>query len=1312
MTRRSSRSIVTALLPCFLALLAMPAFAQNASSKSALSGLVLDTGGGVIPGATVVVKNTATGVSTNTITNASGAFNVPALDAGTYSVTVSLSGFKTVVVSDVVLVVGNPGSVKVSLEVGNVEQKVEVKGGTELVQTSATSVTSTISAAQINNLPLTSRNVLFGFVTMLPGVDTPGAPRDSKLFGLPEQSINISIDGVNTNNNFQRDTDGFYSMVFPQLDAVEQVSVTGAAAGAESASGGSVAIRFVTRSGGNQYKGTAYYYFRHPALNTNYYFNAVNNLPKNRIILNQFGGSEGGPIKIPGLYTGNSAFFFFNYEEFRQPTSATRTRLMMTPEAQNGILRYNVTTNGVTSVRSVDVLALAAANGQLASQDPTIKALLAQIRASAEGTVPAGIGKISDQNDVNTQQLIYQAPGNYVNHLPTSRVDFNLSPKHRLTGSYWWQEINRFPDIQNNGETTFPDLPNVANYTSVRSVGSVTLRSTLGAQFVNELITGWQWSPGTFNSGVVASMFQNQDMFSLGIGGFPTPNNTGITSATRSTNPNTRHQDNWNINDTVNWLKGNHSMSFGGGFTRVDQFNDSLVVVPSITFGVQSSLDPADPLFTTANFPGASNTDLANGRALYAILTGRVTSVNANANIDPETNKYVYNGFTNVGGRMDEYSLFFQDSWKFKPTLTLNYGLAYVVQMPMVAGNDNFSTTNYDGFCGPYGKNASGTCNLFQVGGPQTGVVPQFVQYSANTKGYNTDLNNLAPNIGAAWRPNVQSGFLRTLLGDPEQATVRVGFSLTFDKPSMGDFFNIYSGNPGRQVNANRNNNTGSNFVLVGPGETWPVLFRDKSRLGPPAGIPDSPVYPITANTGSSLAIFDPNIQTPYTRSLSFGLQRALGRDMAIEVRYVGTRGKNGWTTENWNEVNVIENGFFNEFKLAMSNLQSAVNAGLCATPATCSFGYRGPGTGTSPLPSILAYLTGLPASAANDPASYSSAAALAGFTNTTLLGRLNPYNPQVLGNNSFTNDLLTTARINNALAAGLPSNFFQMNPAIGTNSDSIRRSLVESTYDSVVIDLRRRLTRGLLVTANYTWAHQRGQSLDTLHNSRVWVDSTSSVPSAFKMTANYEVPVGRGKRYGANVNSWVNGAIGGWTVNMTGRVQSGNILTQTGVQLVGMTEEELQKMYKVRINDQTKVITMLPDDVILNTRRAFSTSATTPGGYGSLGAPEGRYIAPASGPNCTQLYPGDCGPRNIFLTGPMFTRFDFSAKKAFPLSGKTSFQLEVDVLNIFGAINFSPTFNPGSGGTIFQVTSAYTDISGTYDPGGRLGQIVWRVLW
>jgi hypothetical protein len=228
-----------------------------------------------------------------------------------------LSGFRTVVVTDVILIPGQPGAVKVTLEVGNLAETVEVKGGTELIQTQSVAVSSTINAEQIQNLPLSSRNAL-SFVTMLPGVDTAdGVSRNSTLFGLPEQSINITIDGINTQNNFQRSSDGFYSMVFPQLDAIEQVTVTGAAAGAESAGGGSTSIRFVTRSGTNSYKGTGYYYFRHPDLNTNYWFLEQAGLPKNQLKLNQFGGSLGGPIKIPGWFDGSGrSFFFFNYEEF------------------------------------------------------------------------------------------------------------------------------------------------------------------------------------------------------------------------------------------------------------------------------------------------------------------------------------------------------------------------------------------------------------------------------------------------------------------------------------------------------------------------------------------------------------------------------------------------------------------------------------------------------------------------------------------------------------------------------------------------------------------------------------------------------------------------------------------------------------------------------------------------------------------------------------------------------------------------------------------------------------------------------------
>ena len=1298
---------LSVLLVCVVSV--SPASAQGGSSKTSLSGQVSDKTGGVIPGAAVSVKNDATGVVTPTVTNSNGQFNVPALDPGTYTVTVSLQGFKTAVTQNVVLIVGNPANINVALEVGTLEDKITVDGGsTALIQTQSTAVSSTINAAQIQNLPLTSRNALFGFVIMLPGVSTPGAPRDSTLFGLPETAINITIDGINTNNNFQRETDGFYSMVLPQLDAVEQVTVTGAAAGAEAATMGSVGIRFATRSGTNSYNGTGYYYLRHPSLNTNDYFSAKLGLPKTQIKLNQFGASEGGPIKLPGFDGSGRAFFFFNYEEFYQPTSTPlRTRQLYHPNTANGFIRYNVTSGGVTTVREVNVLEVAAANGQIATVDPTVGALISQIRGLSESAVSAGIGVISDQNNVNLQQFDYKEPGKYVNHLPTARVDFNLSTRHRLSGTYWWQMVNRFPDIQNSGESTFPGLPNVADYESIRSVGSIALRSTMSSQLVNEVVGGWQWSPGTFNANITADQFDNQQGFSLTPGGNQGNWPLGAWSPTRSVTPNSRYQVNTDFKDTVSWLKGNHGLSFGGGFTRVIQHNVSQNVVPQITFGVQSQLDPADAMFSTANFPGAANADLNNARSLYALLTGRVTQIAATAFLTEGSNQYEYLGVQDTRGYQDTWNAFVQDSWRAKPTVTINAGIAWVVQLPFQPGNSTFSTTDMPSFCGPYGQKPDGYCQgLYQVGGDPTigKQVPEYNELKKGTYGYSVDYKQFSPNIGVAWRPNVQSGFMRTILGDPEQATLRAGFSIGFNQPSVGT--GVYGGNPGRSVTATRNNN-GSQYPLVGAGETWPVLLRTPERLGPPNLTQLSPSYPIAAVPGNDLNLYDPNLQTPYTRSYSVGIQRAIGRNMAVELRYVGTETERNWAEINWNSTNINENGFLQEFKNAQANLRAHVASGCGQqNQPVCSFAYRGAGTGTVPLPIYLGYLVG-PADP-NSPGAYAATS----FTNTTFVGRLSTYQPSVA---NAAADLQTNARLANGLAAGFANNFWRMNPAVGTGEANMTMNAGSPTrYDSFVIELRRRLSQGLMFTGSWTqaWRHSLVQNEFLRNTPQMEVRSTAEVPWALKLTANWDVPVGRGRRFSTDAGPWLDAVIGGWSVNATGRVQAGTVLTQTGLRLVNMTEDELQDMYKMRTDPATGIIYMLPDDVILNTRRAFTTSATSQTGYGALGVPEGRYMAPASSLDCVQVFAGDCGPRNIYLEGPVFTRFDFNAKKQFPLGGKKTFVFQVDVLNMFNAVNFNPVFNPGSGGGIFQVTSAYQDVSGSYDPGGRLMQLVFRINW
>jgi len=229
-------------------------------------------------------------------------------------------------------------------------------------------------------------------------------------------------------------------------------------------------------------------------------------------------------------------------------------------------------------------------------------------------------------------------------------------------------------------------------------------------------------------------------------------------------------------------------------------------------------------------------------------------------------------------------------------------------------------------------------------------------------------------------------------------------------------------------------------------------------------------------------------------------------------------------------------------------------------------------------------------------------------------------------------------------------------------------------------------------------------------------VTGNPTVRHAIKFQADWTLPFGRGERFGSDMNPVLNAMAGGWSITGVGRVQT--VLMDFGnVRLVGMSESDLQDMYKFyeKPNPATGIdeVWMLPEEVILNTRRAFSTSNTTTTGYStSLGVPEGRYIAPANSADCVQVRTGDCAPRNVMMLAPWFNRFDVGAAKRFGTGGSTNIEVRFDLLNVFDAPNFTPVANPGTGATIFRVTAAYTDASNTYDPGGRIGQLTLRFNW
>jgi hypothetical protein len=1279
----------------FVCLLAGTASARQTTSS--ITGVVLDPAGGVIPGAMVVV-NLPNGTKFETITNSTGSFNVPALLPGVYSVSVSLQGFKTAVITDVRVQPGSPSNLKVVLEVGGLAEKVTVAGGSsEIINTRTATVSSTLNVDQIAQLPTATRDLLLGGVTMLVGVNFTGEARgNATVNGLPESFLNITLDGVTNNDNFNKSTDGFFAPVRPRQDAIEAVVVTTAAGAADQGGHGAVTINFVTRSGTNRFSGSAYEYYRDTWMNSNYWFNKNrDNLPRNEVRLNQFGARVGGPIVLPGLYDGSGkAFFFYHHEIMRLPNDASRTRTILHPRALQGFFRYNVTENGQVVTREVNVLQLGA---PFSTPDPTVMGVLNNIQASIGKT-----GTTAVLTDPMVLSYSFNSPAMQSEHQPAVRLDYNFNAKHRLSGTFNKLFQDRNPDQFNNLDRRFIDSPNYSHTVARRPSSSITLRSTLSQAMVSEFRVGITRGE-TIYFGQTGSLgpqtFGDQGGFALTLGLGQTNWHTSNTLSGRSAGA-------ISFDESLNWQKGTHVLTMGGQVFLGRFWDVSQQQVPTIAFGLDQTNDPATPTINnTANYPG--NPGLGTARTLFALLTGRVSSIGGQAALNGLTSQYEFLGNRKRGGNLNNYALFVQDSWRIKPTLTINAGLRWDLQTPFKSDNDIFSSVTLADICGPSGLGDGSiyrACNFFTPNATG-GKVPVYSQLVRGTNGYNTDWNNVSPNVNVAWRPNVESGWLRTILGDPEQATLRAGFSVQFERQGFGAFTGVYGGNPGSTLTLTRNASTG----LVPAGESWPILLSQRSRLGP-APFPNSPTYPIAVspNRGSDINGFHPDIQVASARTWTVGLQRAVTRDMAVEVRYVGTRGVDQWSELDYNEVNLIENGFYDEFLKAMANYQAHRAQGCTATGATaCSFAYRGPGTGTNPLPIYLAYLTG--GTNAVSTAAYTGT----GWTNTGLLGDMIRVNPDPFGSaGSLDGD---STRRANALAAGYPANFFVVNPLV--DEANVTDSGAYSDYHALQIEVRRRLSKGLSANASYQYAREGGSAFLGFHYGRT-MDPVDNVRHAIKTQWDWTLPVGRGQRFAADMNPILNGVLGNWSFTGSARIQA-RMVDFGGVRLVGMTADDVQDWFKFRITDDAnnpgrKLVLMAPDDVILNTRRAFSFSTATASGYSGLGEPTGRYFAPQNSETCIELKfgGGDCGPRNLLIRAPFFVRFDVGMTKRFPISGAKNIEIRVDVLNLLDNVNFTPNGNPGGGATIFQVGNAYRDIGNNFDPGGRLGQFSVRFNW
>jgi hypothetical protein len=419
---------------------------------------------------------------------------------------------------------------------------------------------------------------------------------------------------------------------------------------------------------------------------------------------------------------------------------------------------------------------------------------------------------------------------------------------------------------------------------------------------------------------------------------------------------------------------------------------------------------------------------------------------------------------------------------------------------------------------------------------------------------------------------------------------------------------------------------------------------------------------------------------------------------MAVEVRYVGTKSDNAWTTRNFNELNILENNFLNEFRLAQANLQANIADGRGAR-----FSYTG-APGTSPLPNMVGFLSGAHSSQAGNTAAYTGSF----WTNTTLVNRLAIRNPNPFG---MAGDFRDTASIrNNAATAQIPLNYFLANPDYLGGASFVLNSH-KTDYDSLQVELRRRLSQGLQFQTSYVFGKAMQTAFFTHRRDLFWQRDTGSpgdITHQFKLNVVYDLPFGQGRRFMGGAGPLMDRLVGGWQIGIATRIQSGRLVNAGSARLVGWTADDAQKAFKLRFDDAGKAIYMWPEDVITNTIRAFSVSATSASGY-SGAAPEGRYFAPINTPGCIVDASSDECPgilRELVLTGPTYEQTDVRIAKRTTIVGRVNFEFAAEALNVFNTANFNPVHSTSTTLSNHQVTG----LNGTNT--ARLIQLVTRVNW
>jgi len=1323
--------LATVALCCLFALSSSALYSQTAGT---VVGLVTDSSGGAVAGATITLTDKATSTPRTTTSNEAGRYIFANVNPGTYDIKVTMKGFRQSAVTGQDVSVGQTLTVNVTLEVGAMAETVEVKvaTGAEL-QTENATMGSVVPGDMMLTMPSLNRDAT-SLLTLQPATAPSVGGGDiygGQVAGSLSDQNTYMLDGGNFTSDLEGDNgyqhSGMGGIPTP-IESIEEfrVATNNQTADFFSSAGGQVML--VTKRGTNSFHGSAYEYFRSQLFDANSWDNnrqvdstgKSSPTPRVKYHDNRFGGSVGGPL-IPGKHLGGKTYFYGFYEGRRFPgTAAVQEWLVPGAAARVGIIKFRtkdpVTGNSIVIAYNLNPTPTLDPSVGSGDNDPLIGTMIPTAMCGTTTCDPRNIGispvvstmwnkfmplpnheGYSSGDTLNFQG--FRAPLSLPERTDYGalRVDHDFGDKWQLFLSYRiFNDIlpstnqidigGLLPGDKLGVPSAVSSNPNLPRYAVAGLTG--TLRPNLTNEFhASYLLNRWFWQrQGVTNalSSVPAGIEFADSHFNC---------MCPVNMDTQNSRSRVWNGHDWTYSDTLNWVKGTHYMQFGGStvhwwdhHVRDDQVVAGLPeMVYQLTKASGLKMSTPSTTYRPTGFPSSQNGnwDTAYARTLGFLGTAAQLFVRGGNNFHLTGAKT----FADTS-LINSYSLYFNDSWKIRPSITLNYGLEWGTQMPPYEIN-GVQDVAVDTSGNPISSQAylENTVNMAlkgQVYNPVIGFEPIGAVGGHPKYPFDPYYGGFSPRVSVAWNPRFQSAILSRLFGQGK-TVIRGGYTRIYDRnngvdlvlvPLLGYGF-------GQTIRCNGASISGSCLGGSGTDPTNGFRVGVDGSTGPFPTVQQTlpiPAEPgINSPAGSNISFLDHNWRPGANDQVTFGIQRELPDNILVEVAWVGKWSKHLYQGLDLNDVPWMMTQGGQSFAKAYAALYDADSAGQTTVAAQ---------------PFFENVLAGSPLCAgfANCSTAVLAAEGAAGTANISTQSVYTMWQNLERG---FDCSLACPW----GLPAALPNTLQGYNSMIANTTSGF------SNYQAGILRVQKRAGHGLMLNANLTWS----KTLSTVGINQEYTQANPSVPFdlqydygpapfdtrwVFNMLGTYDLPFGKGKRFDAH-NGVLDQVIGGWTFapifqwnsglvqeTYTGSCQEfgqGNVAWCSGmVPLVGAGSFSRTAHYNV------------------NSPFIGSDGNTSNGGSGV-----NIFADPTAAYN--QFRPvilgrdgraNDLGP----LYGQHRWNLDFTIAKVTRITERTGFTFYAQFFNALNHMQFSDPGQYGSGGLNLQSPTSFGVLSGQFN--------------